>query len=255
MNKKMIGLPVCLSLLLALTCTAKTQTLTSDMETFLDSTVPGIRVQVNATSRAQPNSFILITINLTSEVTQVYVKTMRITVYGFVNGTEKSEIYSNTSRNFMLYKTDKSISQHQVFVPEHVYGITYGEIYLDYNATVKDELGFEHPYSFQDTLGFTMTRIENVYLKSLEEQLANLRGVIEDLNQTFRECFEKNLTLDELASLNQTYWQLMQENESFQGIKSELDNARTAMVFLTVVAVFFVATTAYLVLRKPKSYL
>jgi hypothetical protein len=224
------------------------------METFFDSKIPGIKVQVNATSKAQPTSSISVVLSLTSDVTKVYVKTVSITIYGFLNGTEKSEIYNNASGNFMLYKANQVVYQHSVFVPEHVYGITYGEIYLDYNATVKDELGFEHPYSFQDTLGFTMTSIENVYLKSLEEQLANLHDVLDGLNQTFRECFGKNLTSDELLSLNQTYWQFMHEYESLKGVKSELDNVRTAMVFLAVVAVFFVATTAYLVLRKPKSY-
>ena len=254
MNRKAIVLFVCLSLLFALTRTAKTQTQTSTMETFLDSKVPGIKVQVNATSRAQPAGFISVALGLTSDVSTVYVKTVRIAIYGFLNGTEKSELYSNVSGNFMLYKANQVIYQHQVFVPERVYGVVYGEIYLDYNATVKDELGFEHPYSFQDTLGFTMTRIENVYLKSIEEQLANLHDVLDGLNQTFKECFGKNLTVDELLGLNQTYWQFKQDYESLKGVKSELDNTRTAMVFLAVVAFFFVATTAYLVLRRPKSY-
>lgn len=254
MDRKVIALSACLSLLLALTGTAKTQTQTVSMETFFDSKIPGLKVQVNATSRIQPNSSIWVALSLTSDVTKVYVKTVRITIYGFLNGTEKSEIYSNVSGNFMLYKDNPVVYRHSVSVPEHVYGITYGEVYLDYNATVKDELGFEHSYSFQDTLGFTMTRIENVYLKSLEEQLTNLYDVLDGLNQTFRECFGKNLTTDELLSLNQTYWQFMHEYESLKGVKSELDNVRTAMVFLAVVAVFFVATTAYLVLRKPKNY-
>ncbi len=254
MNRKVIVLVACLTLLLALISTAKTQTQTSAMETFLDSKIPGIKVQVNATSRAQPTSSISVALSLTSDVSTVHVKTVRITIYGFLNGTEKIEIYSNVSGNFPLSKANPVVYPHQVFVPEHIYGITYGEIYLDYNATVKDELGIEHSYPFQQTLGFTMTRIENVYLKSIEEQLANLRDVLDGLNQTFRECFGKNLTTDELLSLNQTYWQFKQEYESLKGVKSELDNVRTAMVFLAVVTVFFVATTAYLVLRRPKSY-
>lgn len=254
MNRKVIVLFVCLSLLLASTSTAKTQTQNGSMETFFDSKIPGIKVQVNATSRAQPSSSISVVLSLTSEVAQAYVKTVRITIYGFLNGTEKREIYSNVSINFMLNKANQSIYQHAVSVPEDVYGITYGEVYLDYNATVKDELGSEHSYSFQYTLGFTMTRIENVYLKALEGQLAALHEALDGLNQTFRECFGKNLTMDELLSLNQTYQQFMHEYESLRGVKSELDNVRTAMVFLAVVAIFFVATTAYLVLRRPKSY-
>lgn len=262
MNKKIIVLFTCLSLLFALTNTAKTQSQTNNMETFFDSKIPGLKVQVNATSRTQPTSYISAALSLKSEVSTVYIKTVRITVYGFINGTEKIEIYNNVSGDTLLYKANQVVYLHQVFVPEQTYGVTYGEIYLDYNATVKDELGIEHSYSFQERLGFTMTRVENVYLKSLEEQIASLEdqlrdvySAIDELNQTFRDCFGKNLTRDELLNLNQTLWQFRQDYEALKGVKGELDNTRTAVVFLAVVAVFFVATTAYLVFRKPKDYL
>lgn len=120
-------------------------------------------------------------------------------------------------------------------VPENVWDITYGEIMLTYSAkyatiTVDyDELG-----------GFSMTYIENVYLKNLEELLDNL-------NITFRQSFQMNLTLENLAKLNETYWRL-------QGSAGDLDNTRKVVAILAITTVFFVATTVYVVWRKPKEY-
>jgi len=45
--------------------------------------------------------------------------------------------------------------------------------------------------------------------------------------------------------LNETYW-------SLKGSSNELGNTRTAVGILAVTTVFFVATTLYLVMRKPK---
>ncbi|MEM2737922.1 MAG: hypothetical protein QXK93_02905 [Candidatus Bathyarchaeia archaeon] len=278
MNKSrvIIALFACLSLLLASTYTVKTQTQLDDTETFFDSKISCVRLQVNATSRAKPPDNISVILSLTSLVTKVYVKTINLTIYGFVNGTEKIEIYSNASGKLVLSKDSTVAFPHQVFVQENVYGVIYGEIYLEYDATVKDELGRELPYPFQGTIGFVLTRVENVYLESLEEELESLKEQLQslgdqlnstqtmleelqnelsELNRTFTECFGKNLTREELLNINQTLWQLQNDYESLKGVKSELDGTRTAIIFLAVVAVFFVATTLYLVLRKPKSYL
>lgn len=269
MNKKIITFFVCLSLLLALPNTARTQTQANSMETFFDSKISCVKVQVNATARAQPASFISVKLSLTAVVTKVYVKTINLTVYGFINGTEKREIYQNASGNVLIYKDNRVVYPHRVYVPANICGIIYGEIYLNYDATVVDELGRENPYPFQGTMGFAMTRIENVYLrfledqikslkdqiKSLEDQIRDVNSTVANLNQTFKECFGRNLTRDELLNLNHTLWQLQQDYEALKGVKSELDNTRTTMVFLAAVAVFFVATTAYLVFRKPKEYL
>lgn len=258
MNRKAItALSACLSLLLVLACdTTGTRAQTNNIETFYNSKVPGIRIQFNATSETQPANSITFNLSLTPDGTaKIGIASMEFVIYGFVNGTDKIQIYANSSRNFEL-KVAKIYSD-SFYVPEQVCGVAYGEITLTYNVnvTVESPIPTTTTYVFQDiVLGFTMTRIENVYLKSIEEQLANMRGVLDELNQTFRNCFGKNLTMDELLSLNQTFWQFKQEYESLKGVKSELDNVRTAMVFLAVVAVFFVATTAYLVLRKPKSY-
>jgi len=226
---------------------------TSEIETFFDSKIPGMRIQVNGTSTTKPTESITFNLSITPDAQmEVKITSISLKICGFENGTSKAIIYTNNWGNFKL--TGAEIYSDSFHVPERVWGVAYGEITLNYNITITDQLGTHH-YAFQGiTLGFTMTRIENVYLKSLEEQLENLKDTIDGLNQTFRDCFGRNLTRDELLNLNQTLWELQRDYEALRGVKSELDNTRTAMVFLAVVAVFFVATTAYLVFRKPKDY-
>ncbi|MGC8998312.1 MAG: hypothetical protein ACP5JW_02775 [Candidatus Bathyarchaeia archaeon] len=243
----------CLILLLVHIHNVKAQNKTG-IETFLDIKIPGIKVQVNATSEAQPTGLINISLGLTSEATTIYIKTMNLTIYGFINGTEKIKIHSKVTGNFTLDKAKQYVYQNETVIPENVYGITYGEIDIAYNATVKDELGFKHSYPFHDKFGFTMTRVQNIRMKVIEEQLTNLISFINQLNQTFQACFGKSLTADDLLSLNQTYWQLKHQCESLSKVQSELDNTRATVAILGVTTVIFLATTAYLLFRKPKSY-
>jgi hypothetical protein len=220
------------------------------MKTFFDSSVPSIKIQVNATAETKPTQNITFLLNLLGEG-EVFVEHFNFSVYGFLRGQNKTLMTSISDQNFPLGTKQY---QRTFSVPENIWDVAYGEISLAYTVKYPVGPGWQvMPYNI--TVGFTMTKIENVYLKLLEEQLINIRSTLNELNQTFHECFGKNLTLDELLSLNQTFWQVKQEYESLKGVKSELESTRTAVVFLAVVAVFFVATTAYLVLRRPKSYL
>ena len=255
MDRKVATLFTCLSLFLALICTnARVKAQTYGIETFFNSKIPGMRIQVNATSVVKPTEKISFNFSITPDIQGIIeIAAVNLTIYGFKNGTDKTKIYINSWGDFKL--TETKVYGDSFYVPERIWGVAYGEIILNYNVTVEDEFG-THKYLFKNLiLGFTMTRVENVYLESLEEQFANLRNVFNELNQTFTECFGRNLTRDELLNLNQTLWELKQEYETLKGVKGELDNTRTAMVFLAVVAVFFVATTAYLVFRKPREYL
>jgi hypothetical protein len=61
-----------------------------------------------------------------------------------------------------------------------------------------------------------------------------------------------NLTVDNLAYINRTFWELQQNYTALQGNLNELGNTRMAVGILAVTTVFFVATSLYLVMRKPK---
>ena len=75
-----------------------------------------------------------------------------------------------------------------------------------------------------------------------EQSKSNLNSTFEQLNQTFWNYFHKDLTPE---NLNETL-------QGLQGGSDELGNTRMAVGILAVTTVFFVATTLYLVMRKPK---
>jgi hypothetical protein len=60
-----------------------------------------------------------------------------------------------------------------------------------------------------------------------------------------------NLTSN-FEQLNQTYWELQENYTTMNGNMGELDNTRRLTTVLAITTVFFVATTVYLVMRKPK---
>jgi hypothetical protein len=194
------------------------------------------------------------------------VECFNLSIFGFVNGTYKILMANVTDPDFPGPFGDSPRQYNCTFpVPEQVWDTTYGEITLTYNATYSGGFGsLLLPYNI--TLGFTMTHVENVYLKTIENQLKNLQALFIQLNETFCDSFQMNLTVDNLAYINRTFWELQQNYTALQGTYwelqqnytalrgnlNELGNTRTAVGILAVTTVFFVATTLYLVMRKPK---
>jgi hypothetical protein len=236
---KKMGLAIIISIILFATiCNVKAQTPTTEnMQTFFDREIPGIKIIVNATAETQPNGNITVKIAMNPLEEEVNIEYFNFSVFGFLNGTYKTMIYNITVNNFPFNDTFP--------VPEQVWGVTFGEITLTYDVTYVIEKGIEItitiPYE-NLTVGFDMTRVKNVYLETVEEQLRNLNSTFEQLNQTFRQYFNKDLTPE---NLNDTLREL-------QGSSNELGNTRMAVGILAVTTVFFVATTLYLVMRKPK---
>ena len=229
------------TLVFTLVCTAKVQASTENMETFFNSKIPGMIVQVNATAESQPNGNINFTLSLKG-LTEVYVEHFNLSIFGFMYGKDKILMKNVTDNDFQLDSTSiREYVNNTLKVPQKVWNVAYGEISLTYRAQLGGlELRFP-----QLTFGFTMTHIENVYLKAIEEQLKNLNSTYRQLNQTFWESFGMSLTEENLAQLNETYWQ-------FKGSQSELDTTRRVVAILAITTVLFVATTLYLVMRKPK---
>jgi hypothetical protein len=237
---KKTGLAIIISIILFATiCNVKAQS--ENMQTFFDHEIPGIKITVNATAETQPNENITVKITINPLEEEVNIKYFNLSVFGFINGTYKTMIYNITVNNFPFNDT--------FTVPEQVWGVTYGEITLTYDVKyviTQGNIQTETTITYENlTVGFAMTRVKNVYLETVEEQLRNLNSTVEQLNQTFWQMFQMNLTAESLASLNETYWGL-------KGSSNELGNTRMAVGILAVTTVFFVATTLYLVMRKPK---
>jgi hypothetical protein len=210
------------------------------MQTFYDSELPGIRIQINATAYAQPSNTITVSVNLITH-TNVYVDLFNVELFGFTNGTVKTSIANITDSYFKL-DSDSRTHSAVVFVPDLVWGVLYGEIRITYSADVG---GIQLTLPSL-TSGFPMTQVENTYLENIENQMKNLSQSNHDLDQQL-----KNVTSD-FEQLNATYNELQKNYTSAQGNAADLDNTRRLTAVLGIAAAFFVATTVYLVIRKPK---
>lgn len=205
------------TLVFASICGVKAQASTENTKTFLDSEISGITIQVNATAETQPNQNITVSLSLKRQAS-IYVGNFNLSIFGFVNGTYKTLMYNMTDGNFSLDDTPREYNR-TFIVPGQVWDTTYGEITLTYNVTYPVGPGsLKLPYNI--ILGFIMTHVENVYLANLQAQ----------------------------------YDQLQQNYTALQGRLTELDNTRSVVAVLAITSIFFVATTLYLMMRKPKDY-
>lgn len=233
--------------ILALTFVRGTAAQKSDnMQTFFSKNYPGISIKVNATQETVPgeNATVNLWINCTADGVQVDYITFK--VHGFRYGQEKILLnYEHVIENTSLVLSHTSQYNCTVSIPNDVWDATYAELHLKYAIV---DLTLEYNPSF------SVTVVRNVYLEELEDKLESLNRTLGQLNQTFWECFKMNFTAENLANLNQTYRELEQKCNSLQGGISELENTRQAVIILAITTIFFVATTIYMVMRKPKQY-
>jgi hypothetical protein len=229
-----------LSLTFMTVSSSRVQAAQQQIQTFYDSDLPGIRIQINATAYSQPSNTITVSVNLITH-TNVYVDLFNVELFGFTNGTVKTSIANITDSYFKL-DSDSRTHSAVVFVPELVWGVLYGEIRITYSADVG---GIQLTLPSL-TSGFPMTQVENTYLENLKNQTKSLSQSNHDLDQQL-----KNVTSD-FEQLNATYYELQKNYTSAQGNAADLDNTRRLTAVLGIAAAFFVATTVYLVIRKPK---
>ncbi len=222
---------ICLLLILVILALAsisniKAQTSNEEIETFYDSEIAGLHIQVNATASTKPLENITVILNLKRQTDTIYLEHFNISIYGYINGTYEIMMANRTDGGFQL--TEYALS-FNISVPEQVWGVTCGEIKLDFN--VNSTVGSSGAYQITPyrniRIGFKMTNVENVYLKSIEKELDNLKS---------------------------EYDELLQNYTALQSSLNELDTTRRVAAILTVTTVFFVATTLYMILRKPKEY-
>ncbi|MEM2971750.1 MAG: hypothetical protein QW270_04935 [Candidatus Bathyarchaeia archaeon] len=237
---KKTGLVTIISIILfTIICNVKAQTQTENMQKFPVPELEGLKITVNTTAEAKPNENITININIEPLVEKVVIEYFNFSVFGFINGTYKTTmpLYSNLTSEYTL-PYECNFTCH---VPEQVWGMTLGNITLKYKITYPYPSGeITQQYSF--TTSFPMTHVENVYLEAIEERFEDLNNILSQLNQTFREHFGKDLTPENFNSACR----------DLKGSQNELGSTRMAVGVLAITTVFFVATTAYLFLRKPK---
>lgn len=212
-----------------------------ELQEFFSQEYEGISIKVNATKETDPsqNITIRIWINCTSD--SVTMNNLTVSVYGFRSGQAKALL-----TNFTCITENTSLAYHNVVeynhsltVPSDVWGTTSAELYLSYTLVNRFH---------DDKPSFSTTLVRNVYMQELEKQLGSL-------NQSYRQLNDSYLQLNNtFGQLNQTYWDLYQNHTALQGGIQELDNVRRLTVILGITTGFFVLTTLYLIIRKPKGY-
>ena len=244
-----LTLVVCILVLAySLVSIVKVHATEDEMKTFFDSQIPGITIQVNATTQTQPTGNLTVAVSLETQ-TDVGVEHFNLEVAGFLNGTVELSMLNITDDNFYLNSTSPKEYVNSTYVPSSVWGITYGEISLSYNASVEGLV-----LTFPNIVtGFPMTQVENTFLEGLETQNTVLQEQVKSLNDSYEQLTNlyQNLS-NTFWQLNQTYVELYQNYTSVQGSLGDLDNTRRVTTVLAVTTIIFFVTTIYLVMRRPK---
>jgi hypothetical protein len=209
------------------------------LEGFLDTPFLGVRVQVNATAKARPGENITVALTLTTEpnVVKIEVQDLNLSIVGFLNGTYSILMKSVHDSNFSLDIGTPSYARNYTFtIPEWVSGKACGQITLSDWVTYHLSSGPITQYTTYNNaslLGFYMTDVENVYLQNLQQSYQQLNQSYSELQLNYSQL-QKNLT------------------DALRGNSNTLGSARTLITVLMITTIFFVATTLYLVIRKPK---
>jgi prefoldin subunit 5 len=250
-NKK---LGIVLLLILALTPYIHGVAAQNDMQTFFELSLPGVEIRVDSVKEVRPGENITVSLYVKGAAKRVYVVYLNLTVFGFIEGQNKTILMSLSKGDFSLNYNQTWEYSDSFTVPVNVWDATYGELSFKYSIE-----GFSYEFP---RIGFTMTHVENVLLKSLQEQLENLTEAYKELSKAYNVLNESYTSVSEhlqtlqqkysqlnesYAALNQTYWKL---KESVGG----LETARSTMFIFLATTIIFAATTAYMILRKPKTY-
>jgi hypothetical protein len=258
MNKSKTLTAIFVTLLLALALIENTTAQRSDdMQTFFSKDYPGISIMVNGTQEAIPGENITIDLWVNCTADGVKVDYLNISVYGYSHfryGLEKITLnFACVINNSSLVYHNVSEQDYSIAIPDDVWDQTYAEIYLKYGIKASP------PYEYDEI--FPITTVRNTLweeldktITSLNESNQQLNNTLEQLDQLFWESFQINLSAENLAYLNKTYWELQQNYTSLKGNLGELEGTRQAVIVLAITSVFFVATTVYLITRKPKQY-
>ena len=235
-------------LILTLALIQNTTAQTSDgMHTFFSKEYVGISIEFRAPQDTNPGENITISLWINCTAAHMEIESLTLSICGFRYGKEKISLRSVNiiGNTFPLAFNHTKQYNYTVQIPQDVWDAIYAELHIEY--TVVDS-------TFEENPNFSITIVRNVYLEELENMFKNLNYTYWQLNQTFWESFQMNLTKENLDGLNQTYWALQQNYTSVQGSLIELGNIRIAVIILAITTIFFVATTLYVVMRKPKEY-
>lgn len=204
-----------------------------ELKTFYSKNYPGISLKVDATNETDPGKNVTLKLWADRTSSDVFnVEYFNMTVYGFkLSGPEEAVLYSALLVSNVSLTSNQTIDQtHMIPVPSDVYGPVFCRLYLEY--VTADESVTRNPE-------FAITSVRNIYYENLKNDFQQLNQSYQQLNETY-------------GQLNQTYWELQENYTNLQKSMTDLSNTRMLATVFLVTTVFFVATTLYLTLRKPR---
>jgi len=177
----------------------------------------GLKIDIRAPTQSYPGENITVTVKAEA-ITEIYVKYVRVTIYGALNATDKVTLREiNHLENSSFLSSYEA--QYNVTIPNDMSpGLTYGIISCEW----------ELMHSQQEVLpsGFALTYIRNVDLEQLQS---------------------------EYEALNATHQSLLQNyTELESGFNEDLDSTRNLMYIFVATTVVASITVIILLMRKPK---
>lgn len=195
-----------------------------------------LKIYVRSPLEAYPNQSITVNITATASATLI-INYTAIELYTFNSSTMKDEKFAYIE--YINYSNPLSFSPSQSWsetsnddskIPESALSVVYGKLILVWTETGTDE---STTYTREPT--FIITSLKNPELERLKMENEELKQNITDINNTLTEA------LNNVTDIRNRY-------------EGEIGNTRSVATFLAVTTIFFVATTVYLVMRKPKEY-
>lgn len=214
----------------------------------------GFEVCVEYPSETCPNQ--TITVNVTVKAwTKLIVNRTEVELHTFNNLTREDELFYNieyvSKPESLLGGDSLNETSYEIKIPDYATNVLYGKLILRWTVE-----GTEESTTYEREPTFIMTYLRNLELErlrskvvELEKENAELNGNIADLNNTINDL--DNTITDLNSTLTELLNNLTDVEKRYEG---ELSGTRSVVTILAITTIFFVATTAYLFLRKPKQY-
>jgi hypothetical protein len=201
-----------------------------------------LKIRVENSPEAYPNQSI--TLNMTVEASaKLAINYTAIELYTLNSSTMKGEKFAYIE--FINYSNPMSLSggqppykiSYDATVPASAFNVIYGKLTLDWK-----EMGTEESNTYTRQTTFIMASVYNPELERMRDLLPKL--------QIQNAILRRNMT-DMNDTLTQALNDLTDARNRYEG---DMSNTRSVVTLLGITTVFFVATTVYLIMKKPKDY-
>ena len=214
----------------------------SDLIGSYEYALYNLKIRVENSPEAYPDQ--IITLNITAEASaKLLLNYTAIELYTLNSSTMNGEMFAHIEfisySNPLLFSGGQSSykTSYDAAVPTSAFDVIYGKLYLVWTETGTEE---SNTYTRQTT--FIMASVYNPELERMRDLLPKL--------QMQNAIFRRNMT-DINDTLTQALNDLTDAKNRYEG---DMSNTRSVVTVLGITTVFFVATTVYLIMKKPKDY-